>query len=383
MLNVKKQLRSCIPVSINMSTLVVLISISIGFAIRLVLAHGSYNFDITNFVKDISIVNSGKNIYIETVYYNYSPLFLIFLKLADAVSNLFLTSKEYAIRALLAFVDIIIIIILKRIGEKTLTKKQLYLSLVFFALNPVSIILTGHHGQFENLALLFLLLAYMLSISNSSTKWVFLCATIALCIKHSVVFLVLYFFLFTFRFKKGIILFILSCVIFLCLFIPFLSADNLIRVKDQVFGYSGLGTFYGISYFLEQIFGEAYRPYQAGIVKYIFLLVTSTFVIYKAHIDKELDLLSISLFFLTFTTGIGDQYFVVPVILSSLKPNRAGVYFSVGCALYLLGSASNFDIPMFKTFTWNCVWFLIAIWLIENIVNGRYRRLSEHSSTIL
>jgi hypothetical protein len=94
-----------------------------------------------------------------------------------------------------------------------------------YMLNPVAFLLVGFHGQFENLALLPLLIGLYLfarNPENPPSKWIWILGTMSLLIKHITVFGVWMLFYSTMPKRRAFVMFCVSVVLFLASFLPFL-----------------------------------------------------------------------------------------------------------------------------------------------------------------
>jgi hypothetical protein len=125
-----------------------------GLAARFWMITWGHNFDFDSYRVVVSCVEQGKNVYASTERYNYGPVWFNILHGLDLLSlhNRFVF--RWLLVGLLSLADVGIFLILwRRFGR---------LAAVFFFLNPISIIITGFHNQFDNVALLFGLLAVLL-----------------------------------------------------------------------------------------------------------------------------------------------------------------------------------------------------------------------------
>lgn len=125
--------------------------VALGVAARMLVALRGHNFDFDSYRIVAEIVGRGGSVYAETIRYNYGPIWFHILHALDLLA----LGNEVAFRFLLTFlltlVDVGIFAILWRhIGK---------LVAVLFLLNPISIIITGYHSQFDNLAIFLGMLA--------------------------------------------------------------------------------------------------------------------------------------------------------------------------------------------------------------------------------
>lgn len=221
----------------NRDKFIILIILVIGLGVRFYLAKGSYNFDIVATQQDVEIFRQGKNIYLHQTAYNYSPYFYYMAGFFGLVQDIlpFLEIKFIA-RAFYSFIDIITFFVIYKIA--TQHKLSAIKTAGLFFLNPVSIIISGHHGQFDNIAIFFLLLAVYFAGKNKiknkmKGKIIWSLLTIGLIVKHIIAFQVLFFFvLFTKKKIVAISLFGLSIVVFLLTLLPRVFIWRIIYIND-------------------------------------------------------------------------------------------------------------------------------------------------------
>jgi hypothetical protein len=134
-----------------------LVVVVLAVLARLVLGRVTVgNFDTDSGRMVAQIVDQGKSVYANTTRYNYGPWWswILWLLWQPAKHLAFPNAFHFCITAFLTMVDVAIAWVLaKRFSARTA---------FFFLLNPVSILITGIHGQFDNLAILVGLLAWMI-----------------------------------------------------------------------------------------------------------------------------------------------------------------------------------------------------------------------------
>lgn len=122
----------------------------LGVVLRLWLSTLGHNFDLESYWLVSELVEAGRSVYAETARYNYGPLWFLILKPLREITRLVGVDDIFHFHVIVAtfltLVDLVITIVLKeRYGLK---------ASLFFILNPVSILITGYHSQFDNLAIL-------------------------------------------------------------------------------------------------------------------------------------------------------------------------------------------------------------------------------------
>lgn len=129
-------------------------AVAIGIGLRIWVSTLGYNFDFESYAVVASIIDSGGNVYAETNRYNYGPVWMYAVHAASQFAGFFddpIAAFGLYFTILLTLGDLGLCLLLKRRGGDGV-------ALLFF-LNPISIIITGYHRQFGNLALLLGLVA--------------------------------------------------------------------------------------------------------------------------------------------------------------------------------------------------------------------------------
>lgn len=355
--------------------LLILLIIIAGLALRFKLATGSYNYDIYMYLVNLDIFKAGKNIYLHQVAYNYSPFFYYLLIILDYVnSHLFSVRFEYLLRVFLSFVDLMSLFVLLGIAKHR--KLPLTRTAFLYFLNPISIIISGHHGQFDNIAIFFLLLGiYLFEKRESYSRTVriiltWASLTVGIVAKHTIFFGVFPFWVSGLRsFSRGFSMLILSGLVFLIMFIPFLEAKD--QIIQNVFRYSGGQGGYGISYFIQQVCsgcslgGISYIE----IYRHIFLAGFFLFTFFVRQKDIIRSCLLSFLFFMTFTSGMSLAYSVLLVAFGALFPSRWFLVFSFTNLLYSLVDFNEIGIlQQFSFISVNIIWVSALLWFISELL---------------
>lgn len=136
------------------SVAIVCLVVTLGIVLRLWAALQGHNFDVDSYRIVADIVASGGNVYAETRRYNYGPIWFHILHYLDMIpwpGVDALTSLRIKVAEFLTVVDLCIYFFLLRRYSNTVA--------ALFFLNPISILITGYHSQFDNLAVLLALIA--------------------------------------------------------------------------------------------------------------------------------------------------------------------------------------------------------------------------------
>lgn len=355
-----------------------------GLTIRLFLAsQESFNFDMSSFIKDVQIARLGKNIYLEQPHYNYSPAFLYVLAALGSLQSV-LAALPFPVieRAFISSVDLATLVVLIEIAK--VKKLPIPKTAALFFLNPIAIYISGYHGQFDNLAIFFLLLGILLYKKKKDrsgkikTALLWIMATTGLIIKHTIAFAVGALFAAAAKNKKTAILFLASsAVFFLITLLPF-AHEASSQIINQVFSYRGETGIWGFSFILNRVCGNCTLPpinilgahlnlnlwnlYFSAFIVAFFLLISSL---------KKTDLARICLFgflyFLTFTVGIAPQYLVLPIALGALFPTIWFYLFSLATSLLLFTNSTNFQLQNISILHWNLVWAVTFLWFSSEL----------------
>jgi len=237
------------------------------------------------------------------------------------------------------------------------------LATLAYALNPVAILVVGFHGQFDNLAALPLLAALRLALSAPplplATIWAL--GTAALCVKHLNVFIVLALFLVaagTFRRTAG--LFVAALAVFGASFLPYLSS-GLDGIAKNVLLYRGLPHPYGLATFL---------PRSVLFVVFAAVLSATPFLarrLLRLGPVETLELTTVAL--LVFIPGIGEPYFLLPILFGAPRRSLGWLVFTVVTTAFLPnGPFGVLGTPGPQP--WNAVWLALVFWLALDVVRA-------------
>ena len=340
-----------------------------GTIIRLVLAMGVFgNFDMDSYEIVVGIAHRGGNVYAETARYNYSPVWLTILM---ALKRIQIAMPDipfhFIVRSFLCCVDLLTLGVLLFIAN--IRKLPPVRTAILFYLSPVSFLVTGYHGQFENFAILMVLTGILMylrfatrPVLGTALLWLF--ATAGMIVKHNVFYeLIICLNSSIKRYWVKLSLFIVSVIVFLLLFIPYWKTGSK-GIIEHVFKY---GSFSG-SYGLTSLFAMPQ-------LKYFFIVAMVFFPFYLKSRDIIAQCLLGMLFFLTFTTGFAAQYFVLPVALGAIRPSKFLLFYTLAASVLFLGNDNIAAIPGFNLLKLNVVWVAVICWFISEIrldrqVNG-------------
>jgi hypothetical protein len=138
------------PASSPLSRALIIVGVLVlGTVLRMEASSLGGNYDLESYRIVADIMAAGGNVYRDTPRYNYGPVWFNVLHFLDVLpfwGGASIEAFHAKVAAFLTLVDIGLFVVLVR-------SWSLGAGVLFF-LNPISIIITGYHSQFENLAIL-------------------------------------------------------------------------------------------------------------------------------------------------------------------------------------------------------------------------------------
>jgi len=320
----------------------------IGFLLRIWVSQFGYNQDFSSWQHNLSLYLQNKSVY-EFGNYIYSPIFLYVLSILDYISIPLLENSSFVknipgsifrikIIIFLSFLDFFIFLTLYK-------KYSLKIGLLFF-LNPICIIITGHHNQFNNFGILFGFLAVLL-YQRDSTNFKFVLPLIimgfSLAAKH-----ILIFFPFWWAFKEKLLIkkfFILFIPysIFILSFWQFLPGDSDNVLNNVLYGWRhSTGPFWGMfapkiihMYFdLQTLFG--------------LILIGLGFLLVNKSLKESFFLYLMAV--VIFSSMMYTQYLVIPVLALAIYWNWKFLIFTILTSLIFLVDGDQLNIHFLREF---------------------------------
>ena len=125
------------------------VTIALGTVARVLIALRGSNADFKAWFENTKVLRNGGNLYSGNEAYGYGPVWMFILRVADLAQNIFSENRQVfrlVIILVLTTFDLMIAIFIAK-------KFSIAGGLMFFV-NPISVIITGYHNQFDNLAVL-------------------------------------------------------------------------------------------------------------------------------------------------------------------------------------------------------------------------------------
>lgn len=350
------------------------LAFALALVLRLTLLLGfSGNYDTASYEQVITILERGGDLYTDTDRYNYSPVWSLVLRSAQALSEVIGSDLAVAVGLLLLLADGLTAAVLFRIAAARRGRSAgLGSALLFFA-NPVSVLISSAHGQFDNLSILFLLLALLAAQRRPARRVPILAALSAsLLVKHVTAFHPLLFARRREHGGAGLGAAVVPYLAFALSFLPYLASFE--GIRSHVLEYSGLRSLYGTDALLLIPGVPDWVPLA------VFVLAAGLAVFVLRNIELGRASLLLFLVILIFAPGISRQYFVWPVALGSLYPGPGYLLYSVvaSASILHLSSPSGGE----DTFGpgWFGPWLAAIVWLLFELLHLRRLRSPDARS---
>ena len=207
------------------------VTIAVGTLARFLITLRGHNLDYLNWLSNAGVMRDGGNLYSGDDPYGYGPIWMFVLKFADLVQNIFPDNRQVfrlVIILILTTFDIAIAVFIAR-------KFSLLAGLLFFV-NPISVIITGYHNQFDNLAILVGIAAIIVigaaeSENRERSLWFGLAIIgLSLAVKQILLFYPIWLFFRPGTFRQRVSRVIVPYVVYGACFIPWATSVERIKI---------------------------------------------------------------------------------------------------------------------------------------------------------
>ncbi|HEY6065747.1 MAG TPA: hypothetical protein VIY96_06295 [Thermoanaerobaculia bacterium] len=328
----------------------------IGLAARLLLAWGTRGGVEIGYYSTVARgISSGEGFY-GTGMNNYAPIWAGVILLVERVSRATGAPFGSLMRTLLTGVDLVSAAVLWRIAAGL--GRDPWKIAALFLVNPVSIWTTGFQGQFDNLSLLFLLIAILATPrrdEDGGAGWPAV-ASLALSIAAKQV-TALHPILWRKRVRHPAMV-VVPWVATALLFLPFLGEWRAIR--DHVVRYSGVPRSYGLS---ELVLYDDHFSLPVGVL----CLAAGLLTAWRLSREPDLPVACLTLFLvlLFFAPGFGTQYGVWPLTVGVLSGGAGYFLFTATTMAWTL--SSHFAVPGSGRWMGHLVWLSVGFWLLREV----------------
>lgn len=288
--------------------------LGVGVVARFAIMLRGHNFDMDSWRIVADITNHHGNVYAETYRYNYGPIWFGMLHILDRLAQLF-PSPYHAFRAL-----IVAVLTLADLGIWALLKRRFGVVAAFlFFLNPIAIIITGYHNQFDTLAIVVAMTAVLLygETGQPMTRrkwWALLLLGLSLATKHIFFFFPIWLALREKGWRSKLIALAVPVAVFVMSFLPF-AAQGYHGIVANVLGYAS---------FNNAPFWYAWVPQDVQLVLSAKLFFFGALLIGGLALRKK-PLVESLLFYLiiltAFSPAIANQYLAIVCAAIAVYPN--------------------------------------------------------------
>lgn len=326
-------------------SLVLALVLSAGIIGRIFLASLGYNYDFVSFWIVGEITSNHLNVYAETARYNYGPIWFCILSIFRQVADFFPGLEVVVFRSMLVLfltlVDIGIFLIVKH--------KKGWIAGILYFLNPIVMIITGFHNQFDNLAVLIFLLSceFIDHESRISKKYLvgLLLAGLSLATKHVFAFFPAWLVLKAFDqrdWKKGLLSGSIPVIVFLASFIPSWISGGSDGIVQNVFKYDSFSNAPFFHLFIPKALQQITSPFLWWII----------IIIIFGWLFRKQDLFTLASFYLlilvTFSPALTNQYLALPSIFIAIFPNPFFLAFVLVGTFHLFVNLDGLQLPFFQ-----------------------------------
>lgn len=283
------------------------------------------NFDTESYGIVAGIARRGGDVYRETDRYNYSPLWAHLLLGIDAAAAALGATREAVLGALLLCSDAATAWAVFLLARRRRPAAAPWAALLFFA-NPVSMLVSSHHLQFDGLAILLLLAAILLSDAGRDLGAA-AALSVSLLVKH-----VTGLHPPLFRRRGGVrgwIPVVAPYAVFAASFLPYAASWR--RIASNVFLYRGLTGNYGI----EAIVLLPGVPEWAPLAIFAAAVIVAVLLLRRVELARAS--LRLFLVVLVFAPGFGRQYCVWPIALGAVFGGPGFYLYSAVSGAFLAG----------------------------------------------
>jgi hypothetical protein len=299
-----------------------------------------HNFDFESYTIVGSIAAKLGNVYAQTARYNYGPVFLCIQGFWYSLASFFPFSRiVYRIFIIftLTLADIgIAVYIYKKCGRS---------AAILFFLNPVSIIITGYHNQFDNIAVLIALFAmrYYNNDKHFNKNDILFVVFMALSLITKHIFIFFLFWLLVHKdlpLKKRIVYAGTPAILFLLSFIPFFRGMGKSGIIHNVFLYRSFNNFPLVHPVLKLL----HIPIDPSLYILFFVLLVCIAGILQRNENMEKSMLFYTLCLVSFSSAVANQYIVIPLAALFILTKYAKYIYVFSMGIFLSFSGSGLHI---------------------------------------
>lgn len=331
-------------------------AVLLGIVLRISVSSLGHNFDLESYVVVASVVDAGENVYNETNRYNYGPVWLHVIGTASRMARIWddqFGFFKFFLSFTLTIADLGLCLLLRRRAGDGVA--------ILFFLNPVSIVISGFHRQFGNLALLLGLVAADLFDRSALDrldwrKWLGMVVLgVSLTTKHILFAFPLWLAIKQRRPMHRVAVLLVPVAVFLLSFIPYWSTGSR-GIIDNVFLYRSFEN-------APLWFGLMPPLISASVPATLGMLVAlmTTGLLFR-RISAFESVLLYTAVLLVFSPAIANQYLALAMPYVAWFMNPFGIAYALGATVLLAISADGLALSEAVELSWLNTWgFAILI----------------------
>lgn len=353
-----------------------------AFLLRMIPASLVYGtVDVMAWERYARVVNADKLHFYALTHVNWPPVIPWLCYFIKILSDLTALPFSTLIKIPSVTADCIVAVLIHKQAERISAPRESALAVSFlYALNPVSVLITSVHGQFDPLVILFCFLAWSLFEGHKKRTWLSaLCLGIGIAMKGFPVILLPLFLRRLSNTKERLIYSSLALAPVALLFLPYLIVTpmpilrNVLRYSSRIgnWGYPLLAEIFNKRMHSRLL--EEFIAASASYGKYILLWGLIVFYwLDRSHTLLE-SVVSLFALFYTLTSGFGFQYLVWIIPFAIIEGNFPMKWYTLAATLWLIVSYAQIISPSFyasavgligeRTFWQAGVFFSLASWM--------------------
>lgn len=317
------------------------------------------NWDSRWYAAVVAQLDRGEELFHGPTFYSYSPLWALFLRALNVLAVPLGVPLYRAVGFVLLLADVATALVVYAIARRALKETPALAAgaaLLFF-LNPVSVLATGRHNQFENVSILFLLVA-VFSAGARPVRSLPIVAALSgsLLVKHITWFHPLLFIRSRRRDGVSPVAGLVPYFVFALSFLPYWSTRS--QMVKNVLGYRSLSETYGTAVLLE------FRVVPRWVPSALFLAAAVAGVLAFRRLEVGRASLYLFLVLLLFLPGIAEYYLIWPIALGAVYRGAGFFVYTVVVSAFFLGSPDGLGVPFEHFPGWHGVWLATLFWLM-------------------
>lgn len=320
------------------------------------------NYDTESYAIVADVVTRGGDPYRETTRYNYSPLWAFVIAGAGGVAAAAGVSTATVLGLLLLLGDAATAALVYRLARRRRSGAAAALSSVLFFANPVSILISSYHLQFDGLAILCLLAAVYGSDRGRDLPAA-AALSLSLLLKHVAA-------LHPPLFRRrpgvaGLAPVVVPYLVFAASFLPYLASWR--EILGNVLLYRGVTGNYGI----EAMVLVPGVPDWAPVPVFLAAVAAALFLLRRTELGRAS--LILFLVILVFAPGFGRQYCVWPIALGALFAGPGFLLYSLVAGAFLVGALFPGAREAAPLPGWYGPWWAAIAWLLWELRGPRVK----------